>query len=202
MEVATEKVEKGVEVASEHGVRWLRSKYAGLILAAISFAESLFLPVLIDPFLVALILAKRSKWLYYTTISIVASLAGGIAGYLVGWFLFDSVARPLIESYGLMEEFARASSSLDENGFVFVLIGALTPIPYKIVAIASGVGQINFITFVIASIFGRILRLGLVGYVAYAVGPHALPLFRKHLLSLAYIFLVLFIVYLAVKLFI
>jgi membrane protein YqaA with SNARE-associated domain len=182
--------------ASHHTVKWLRSKYAGSILAAISFAESLFLPVLIDPFLVALILARRSRWLYYTTISIIASLLGGLVAYFIGLWFFDSFGRPLLEFYNLQGQFASMSVQINDSGFIFVLIGALTPIPYKIVALASGFGQINIVTFLLASLFGRILRLGLVGYVAYAVGPHALPMFRKHLLSLAYVFLVLLLTYL------
>lgn len=185
-----------IESASEHGIRWLRSRFAGWILAAISFAESLFLPILIDPFLVALILAQRHRWLYYTIISITASLAGGLVAYGLGYVFFDTVGARLVEFYALDEEFAKMAAGLDQSGFVFVLIGAITPIPYKLVALASGFGQISFITFLIASVIGRIIRLGFVGYLAYAVGPHALPLFRKHLLNLAYIFLILLLVYL------
>ncbi len=185
-----------VHQAGAHSARWLRSRYATAVLAAISFAESLFLPVLIDPFLVALILARRGRWLYYTTVSIVFSIAGGIAGYFVGLWFFDVVAQPLIDLYNLQADFVHISSQIDQSGFVFVLIGAITPIPYKIVAIASGFSHITFVTFLIASIFGRIIRLGLVGYAAYAVGPHALPVFRKHLLSLAYVFLILLLSYL------
>lgn len=186
--------------AGTHGVRWLRSRYAGWILGLIAFAESLFLPVLIDPFLVALILANRSRWLYYSTISVVFSIAGGLVAYVLGLVFFDTVGQKLIDMYGLSAEFASMSASLDANGFVFVLIGAITPIPYKLVALASGFGQIHFATFLLASIFGRIIRLGLVGYIAYAVGPHAIPLFRKHLLTLAYIFFVVLVAYLFISL--
>lgn len=196
----TKPVHAHVHTASTHGVRWLRSKYAGFILALISFAESVFLPVLIDPFLIALILAKRSRWLYYTTISIAASVAGGAVAYYLGLAFFDTLGQRLINFYSLEAQFASISKSLDSNGFVFVLIGAITPIPYKLVALASGFGQISFVTFLFASIFGRIIRLGLVGYVAYAIGPHAVPLFRKHLLSLAYVFLLILAVYLGYKL--
>lgn len=174
----------------------MRSRYAAPILASISFAESLFLPVLIDPFLVALILADRARWLYYTIISILASLAGGVAAYFVGLWFFDVIAQPLLETYNLQADFLHATTQINEGGFVFVLIGALTPIPYKVVAIASGFGHITFVTFLVASIFGRILRLGLVGYAAFVVGPHALPMFRKHLLSLAYVFLFVLLGYL------
>jgi membrane protein YqaA with SNARE-associated domain len=185
-----------VEKAGKHGVRWLRSKHAGAILALISFAESVFAPILIDPFLVALILANRAKWFYYTVISVVFSVLGGLAGYAIGYLLFDTVGRAILEFFNLTEEFANVAGSIDANAFVFVLIGAITPIPYKLVAIASGLASMDVLVFLIASIFGRIIRLGLVGYVAYAVGPHALPVFRKHLLTLAYIFFILLVAYL------
>lgn len=193
------KLHTHAQSAGAHGARWLRSRFAAPILAAISFAESLFLPVLIDPFLVALILARRQRWLYYTIIAICFSLLGGIAGYFLGYWFFDAVAQPLLTSYGLEEEFARTSAQIAANGFVFVLIGALTPIPYKVVAIASGFGSISFATFLAASIIGRMLRLGLVGYIAYVVGPHALPVFRGHLLTMAYVFLFILLGYLLVQ---
>ena len=118
------------------------------------------------------------------------------AGYFVGLWFFDVVAQPLIDSYGWHEQFAHISAQIDASGFIFVLVGAVTPIPYKIVAIASGFSQVSFVTFLIASIVGRILRLGLVGYLSYVVGPHALPMFRSHLLTLAYVFLFFLVLYL------
>lgn len=192
-------VQTHAEVAGTHGVRWLRSRYAAAILAAISFAESLFLPVLIDPFLVALILAQRRRWFFYTVVAISFSLLGGVVGYFLGYWFFDAIAQPLLTTYNLTAEFAEVSAEIAASGFVFVLIGALTPIPYKLVAIASGFGNIPFLTFIVASIIGRILRLGLVGYIAYVVGPHALPVFRGHLLTLAYIFLFILLGYLLVQ---
>jgi len=91
------------------------------------------------------------------------------------------------------------TESLNKSGFVFVLIGALTPIPYKIVAIASGLLQVNFFTFLIASIIGRLLRLGLVGLAAHKVGPHALPIVRRHLYHLALVVGIILVMYLVVQ---
>jgi len=191
-------IEQHVGTVSKHGVRWLRSKHAGVILALISFAESVFLPVLIDPFLVALILANRTKWLIYTVIAVVSSVVGGVFAYFLALLFFDAIGEKILTFYHLTSQFQSISDSLDANAFVFVLIGAVTPIPYKIVAIAGGLARVDFLVFLIASIFGRIIRLGLVGYISYAVGPHALPMFRKHLLNLAYIFFALLIAYLLV----
>lgn len=186
-----------MEEVGERGARWLRSKYSDWILAAISFSESVFAPIIIDPFLIALILAKRESWLKYVVISIIFSVLGGLFGYLLGLIFFDFIGKWVIDFYGFQEQFASMSKNLDANGFVFVLLGALTPIPYKLVAIASGLVQVNFLTFVFASVVGRILRLGLVGWATHRVGPHALPVIRRNLLTMAYIigfFLLLYII--------
>ena len=184
----------------ERGARWLRSRHAGWILAVISFTESVFAPILIDPFLIALIFVKRQAWLRYTIIAIVFSVIGGVAGYYIGVLFFDFIGKWVIELYSLEEQFVWISTKLNENGFVFVLLGALTPIPYKLVAIASGVAHINFLTFLVASIVGRILRLGLVGGAAYLVGPTVMPIIRHHLLTTAYIVGFILLAYLIVKL--
>jgi len=189
----TEEVESRV-------AKWLRSKHAGSFLGVMSFAESMFAPIVIDPFLVALILATPSKWKRYTIITIVASVIGGVFAYILGALFFDTLGVKLIALYSLADTFASISNSLNNNGFVFVLIGAFTPIPYKIIAISSGLLHINFLTFLVASIIGRMLRLGLVGLAVYVAGPHALPIVRRHLYSIAAISGVILIAYIIVRL--
>jgi membrane protein YqaA with SNARE-associated domain len=193
--------EEAVHEVGARGAQWLRSKHAGWVLAAISFAESLFAPIIIDPFLIAFIFARREAWLRYTIIAIVFSVLGGIAAFILGALFYDTVGRPILEFYGLTANFESVAVRIDSNGFVFVLLGALTPIPYKLVAIAAGLFNMNFITFLFASIVGRILRLGLVGIAAYVVGPHALAIIRKRLLLVAYVLAVVLIVYIALRMF-
>lgn len=188
-----------IDEVGERGVKWLRSKHSDWILAVISFVESVFAPIIIDPFLVALILAKRERWLFYTIVAVVFSVLGGLAGYLIGAMAYDFVGHYVIDFYNLQEQFVSMASELDKNAFAFVLLGALTPIPYKLVAIASGLAKIDIITFLFASIVGRILRLGLVGYAAYQFGPQALPIIRRHLLTLAYIIGFALLVYLIIN---
>jgi membrane protein YqaA with SNARE-associated domain len=190
-----------IQEVGHRGAKWLRSKHAGWILGLISFVESVFAPILIDPFLIALILAKREAWIRYIFISVVFSVLGGVFAYFLGYWFFDFIGTKIITLYGLESEFASMANSVDENAFVFVLLGALTPIPYKLVAIASGLTQINFVTYLFASIVGRILRLGLVGWATYAVGPHALPMIRRHLLTLAYILCAVLLTYFFIRVF-
>ena len=189
-----------IEEATHKGASWLRSKYAEWILAVISFAESMFAPILIDPFLVALIFANRSKWIRYTVVAIFASVLGGVAGYALGFLFFDAFGVALLNFFGLTAAFNDIATNFNSNGFVFVLIGAFTPIPYKLVAIASGLLHINIVTFIVASIVGRILRLGLVAVAAYMVGPKALPVMQRHLHLFAAIVGVILIAYVIYKL--
>ena len=190
---------KATDAVVTHGSRWLRSKHSGTVLAGISFAESVFAPILIDPFLIALILAEPKKWVRFIVISIVASVIGGLFAYVLGALFFDTWGIKVIEFYHLEDTFASISNSLNESGFVFVLLGAFTPIPYKIVAIASGLLQINFLTFLVASVIGRILRLGLVGLAAHAVGPRALPTVRKYLYHIAAVVGILLTIYITIQ---
>lgn len=180
-------------------VKWLNTRHAGWLLAVISFVESVFAPIIIDPFLSAFIIGRRDRWLRYTLISIVFSVLGGVAGYFLGALFFDFVGTKIIAAYGLEAQFAEISLKLSENGFVFVLLGALTPIPYKLVAIASGLAHVSLVTFIFASVLGRVLRLATVGYATYVFGPAAMPLVRKHFLKLTTAVAVLLIVYLIVK---
>lgn len=164
---------------------WLRSRFGSWFLAAVSFAESVFAPILIDPFLIALIMVHPKRWRWYVIISVLASVLGGVVAYVLGAWFFQTVGVSVLQFYNLEDSFENIAAQADANGFVFVLIGAFTPIPYKIVALASGVLQLNLITFLVASIVGRFLRLGLVGLAAHYAGPKMLPLVRRHLHMIA-----------------
>jgi len=191
--------DKAIEDAAQTGARWLRSPYASWWLAGVSFIESVFAPIIIDPFLIALIFAERAKWIRYTLISVGGSVLGGLVGYALGALFFDTIGVKLVETFGFTERFNDVARGIDANGFVFVLIGAVTPIPYKLIALASGFLHVNIFTFLIASIFGRSIRLGLVGFAAYALGPHALPIIRRHLHLFATITAVVLIGYILFK---
>jgi membrane protein YqaA with SNARE-associated domain len=189
-------------ITPETGPAWMRSRYSVWALAGISFAESVFAPILIDPFLIGLIVGDRKRWKVYVTTAIVASILGGIFAYYLGLLFFDTFGQALITAYGVEEKFASISADVNENGFVFVLIGAFTPIPYKLVALASGILQVSIFTFIIASVFGRILRLGLVGIAAYALSPKMLPIMQRNHYMVALIMGGVLISYIGLKLFV
>ncbi len=190
-----------LEKIGNHSTSWLRSKHTGLVLSIISFSESVIAPIIIDPFLVAVVIARREKWLYFTNLSIVSSIVGGVVGYLLGFLFYNFIGVYIISFYGLDDQIMSMTAKLNENAFAFVLVGAFTPVPYKLVAIASGLTKLNFITFFFASVFGRMLRLGFVGFAAYRFGPKALPIVQKNLLTLAYLAGFVLLLYISIQLF-
>lgn len=159
--------------------RMLRSKSAEWTLAALSFFESTFLPIIIDPFIVMMTLAHPRRWKRYSIIAAAASVFGGVAGYVLGVFFFAIVGERIIAFYSLEDEFARTVALFDGNIFWITLIGAVTPIPYKIFALVGGFMHVSLVPFVLASIVGRFGRFLLVGYVTYRFGDHALRLFSR-----------------------
>ena len=189
------------KVVDSKVVSWLRGRYASLSIGLISLAESFIVPIIIDPFLIAYILADREKWFRFTVFAIVGSVLGGLLSYLLGFFFYDTIGKSLLAFYGLEESFSSISDQLDANGFVFVLIGALTPIPYKVVAIAGGFMHLNIFTFLAASIVGRLLRLGVVGSLTYAVGPHIVPILRRNVMIFVYTLTIILVSYIIWRMF-
>ncbi len=193
-------------LASEKGevpkVSWANSRYSLLMLGLISYVESIFAPILIDPFLVALVMANRKRWKAYVLTAIAASVLGGVTAYFLGLLFFDTFGLALIATFGVEAEFREIAATFDQNGFVFVFIGAFTPVPYKLVALASGILHISFITFLVASIVGRVLRLGLVGVGAYALSPKSLPIMQRNHYLVALVLGCILVTYISIKLFV
>ncbi len=140
-------------------------------LGAVSFAESSFFPIPPDIMLVPMVLADRAKAWWFATVATAASVLGGIAGYGIGFFLYETVGLPILNFYGYAEKFASFSSQYNEYGAWIVLFAGLTPFPYKVITIASGLTQLNFLTFMIASLVARGLRFFAVAGLLYYFGP-------------------------------
>jgi membrane protein YqaA with SNARE-associated domain len=124
-------------------------------LAAVAFAESSFFPVPPDALLIPMALARPDRAFRYAAICTVASVLGGMLGYLIGYALYDQVARPLLHLYHYEEAYAAFQQRFAVAGLWIILIKGLLPIPYKIITIASGAAQFDFPTFVVASAVTR-----------------------------------------------
>ena len=136
-------------------LRLAASRYAPAWLAALAFAESSFFPIPPDALLIPMALARPDRAIRYAVICTVASVAGGALGYLIGYALFDQVARPLLALYHYEAAYAAFQERFREYGLYIILIKGLLPIPYKIITIASGAANFPFLTFMLASLATR-----------------------------------------------
>lgn len=142
-------------------IGWARHPHAERYLGALSFAESSFFPVPPDVMLAPMCLADRAKAWRFATIPTLTSLAGGIAGYAIGYFLFEAV-EPWIRETGHWQQYLQGKEWFDAWGVWAVFIAGFSPIPYKVFTITAGVATLNFPGFVIASFIGRGARFFLV----------------------------------------
>jgi membrane protein YqaA with SNARE-associated domain len=131
------------------------SPRAPAALAIIAFAESSFFPIPPDVILVPMSLARPERAWRYAAICTVASVTGGILGYAIGALLFDTIGQWLIHAYGYGDRVAALKETYARWGALVILLKGLTPIPYKLVTIVSGLLGYNFPLFVLLSIVTR-----------------------------------------------
>lgn len=129
--------------------------HAVWVLGLISFAESSFFPIPPDALLVPMILANRNAAWRLAGWCTLTSVVGGIVGYGIGWLLYDSVGLWLINFYGYGSQMDMFRAAYAEWGAWLILIKGLTPIPFKLVTIASGFAGYNFLLFVVLSLITR-----------------------------------------------
>jgi membrane protein YqaA with SNARE-associated domain len=116
-------------------------------------------------------LARPDLAYRYAAICTIASVLGGIAGYCIGYFLFDALAQPVLAAYGHADALARFQGWYDRWGAMVILVKGLTPIPYKLVTIASGAARFDFLVFMAASIVTRGARFFLLAFLLRRFGP-------------------------------
>lgn len=173
-------------------VKWADSKYAERALGGIALAEGSVFPIPPDPLLIAMTTAKPKKYLRFAAICTVASIAGGALGYLIGLGLFETVGRWIVDTYHLQSDFDAIGVRFSESAFLAVLTAAFTPIPFKLVALAAGVFQVNFLVFIAASLIGRGARFFLVATLMHHLGRRYQDKIERYidLLGIAFIALV------------
>ena len=156
------------------------SRHAPSALFAVSFAESSFFPVPPDVMLAPMVLARPDKAWRYAALCTLASVLGGCLGYAIGFFLQDA-ALWLMTLSGHEGGLAQFQCWYGKYGVWVILIKGLTPIPYKLVTIASGLAQFAFPMFIAASVVTRGARFFLVAAVVKRFGPAMLPVIEKRL---------------------
>ena len=172
---------------------------ADKILGFISMIESIIFPLPVDPFLAGLTLAVPSKAFKFALICTIGYVIGGVIGWLLGCLIGPSIENLFLYFPWFTEEkFNAVKFAYKENGMLIIFLGAFTPLPYKIITITSGIAEVNIITFVLMSIFGRGIRFFIVAYLVKFFGKPALLFLQKHLLissSILGIAIIIFSIY-------
>ena len=198
-------------------LQWADSRYGLHALIILSFAESSFFPIPPDVLLVALVLGATSRWYKYAFWCTLASVAGGLAGYGIGVFGWETIGQWIVEHIAhvsLVEVAGRQDIALPQylisslgsslggeylfqvyeywNAWIVFVFG-LTPLPYKLVTITAGVARVNLPVFLLASLLSRAIRFFLVAWILYKWGKPARRFIDRYfnLLSIAFIVLLI-----------
>ena len=158
-------------------------------MGAVAFAESSFFPIPPDVMLIPMVLANRTKAFRIALVCTVCSVLGGLLGYAIGFYFFETIGDWLVRTYGLQEGLEKFRAGFVEWGIWIILIKGLTPIPYKLVTIASGAAQFDLFTFVWASIVTRGLRFFLVAALLWKFGEPIRSFIEERLTLVTWSFL-------------
>lgn len=174
-------------------LRMAAHRHAMRYMGAVSFAESSFFPIPPDVMLVPMMLARRDKIWTIALVCTIASVAGGMLGYAIGYFLYDTIGQWLINVYGLQKGANDFHDWYAEWGAAIILIKGLTPIPFKLVTIASGLAKFNFGIFVVTALITRAARFFLIAALINKFGAPIQDFIEKRLNLVATAFLVLLV---------
>lgn len=140
------------------------------ILALVAFVESSVFPIPPDVLMIPMILARPSRAWLIAGVALVASVLGGMLGYAIGAFAFDSIGQPILASMGKADAMAEFNARFNDLGFWPVLIAGMTPFPYKVITIMSGWTGLPFATFLVTSVVARGLRFFIVAGLLWKFG--------------------------------
>ena len=167
-------------------LRWAAHPHAERYLAGLSFAESSFFPIPPDVMLAPMTLARPHSGWRYALVTTAASVAGGLAGYAIGWLALDAI-EPLLLSLGYWDGYVRSTEWFMAWGFLAVLAAGFSPIPYKVFTIAAGALHMLLPAFIVASMIGRGGRFFLVAGLIKWGGEAMESRLRRHVDMLGWI---------------
>lgn len=170
---------------------WLRKLYEKTLaladrpdalrwLAIVSFAESSFFPIPPDLMIIPMCVANRSRTWRIVWVATVASVLGGLFGYLIGQFAFDGIGQPILNFYGAMGKYEQFRHYFERYGALMIVVAGFSPIPYKVITISSGVFGFPLLPFLLLSALSRGGRFALEGLILRFWGERARILLEKH----------------------
>ena len=163
------------------------------ILGIMSFTESSFFPIPPDVLLIPMVLAAPTRAWRIAAVCSIASILGGIFGYMIGAYFFDVIGQPIVDFYHLQSGFERFRNLYNEYGAIIVAVAGFSPIPYKVFTIASGVTNLDMVTFIIASAVSRSARFFLVAWLLWKYGTPIRAFIENHLAKLTLLFCLLLV---------
>ena len=170
-----------------------QSRYALWALAVVAFVESSFFPIPPDVLMIPMIIARPSRAFIIAGIATLASVMGGLFGYYIGFALMETIGQPILDFYGKGEKFADFAQTYNEWGAWAVLVAGVTPFPFKVITIASGVTQLSLPLFITFAIIARSLRFFLVAVLLWKFGEPIRDFIEKRLGLMFILFCVLLI---------
>ena len=172
---------------------WAEHRHASYYLAGLSFAESSFFPIPPDVMLAPMTLAKPEKAWQFALVTTIASVVGGIAGYLIGMFAFELV-EPLLHRAGYWNRYLDAREWFAVWGIWVVFLAGFSPIPYKIFTITAGVVGMVFLPFVLASFVGRGARFFLVAWLMRMGGTRMEGILKQYIDRIGWLLVIVVVV--------
>jgi len=166
------------------------SRHAVLALAAVSFIESSVFPIPPDVLLIPMIMAAPTRAFRLAAICTAASVAGGFLGYAIGYFAFAAIGEPVLRFYQMMDRYEALKASFTEWGAWIIILKGMTPIPYKLITIASGAFHFDLATFAIASVISRSIRFFLVAALLWRFGAPIRDFIEHRLMLVTSVFVV------------
>lgn len=170
------------KAAHPHAVWWL---------AFFCFIESSFFPIPPHPLLGLMCLAEPKKAMRFAIVAVLSSVAGGLLGYGIGYFLFEAVGEPLVALLGLTESLPTARCTFEEYGPAAVAIAGATPVPFKLLTITAGFMEMSIVPFILSSLVGRSIIFVTVGIMFRLFGAPIKRVIDEYLGTVTTVFVVL-----------
>lgn len=160
-------------------------------LAFVAFIEASVFPIPPDVLMVAMIIATPKRAFLIAGVAVLASVLGGLAGYAIGAFAFESIGRPVLEALGKADAVAAFNTRFNDLGFWSVLVAGITPFPFKVITIMSGWTGLPLATFLLTSIIARSLRFFFVAALLWRYGAPIRDFIERWLGLLSVLFVIL-----------
>lgn len=168
-------------------LRWAGSRHAPAALGVVSFTESSFFPIPADVLFVPMVLSRPEKAWRYAFIASVMSVLGGIAGWAIGHYAFEGIARPMLEAMGKMDSFDRLKDATGDGAILLMLVtsGFSHIPPMKVVTILSGVISFDLKLFILSAIVARAGRFYLLAWALLRYGEAMVSFVERRFAAVA-----------------